>query len=104
MSWISRAAFGPLRQMGSLGPLDLGPFHVGQPELGLLGPQRGLSDGRTEQETSHGDQPVGPIGGRVAGRQRGQWLRDDGKCGEVAGGGRRSGLGSIKAGKYQQHR
>ena len=95
---------GPLRQMGRLGPLDLGPFHVGQPELGLLRPQRRLSDGRTEQETSDGDQPVGPVGGRVAGRQRGQRLRDNGKCGEVDGGGRGEGLGRIEAGKYQQHR
>ena len=89
----------PFRQIGSLGPLDLGPFHVRQAELGLFGPQRGLSHGRTEQETSHRDQAVGPIGGRVAGRQRGQWLRHYGKCGEVAADGWRSGLGRIKAGK-----
>ena len=72
MSWISPSRVGPLGQMGRLGPLDLGPFHVGQPELGLLRPQRRLSDRRAEQETSDGDQPVGPVGGRVAGHQRGQ--------------------------------
>lgn len=90
--------------MGSLGPLDLGPFHVGQPELGLLGPQRRLSYGRTEQETADGDQPIGPIGGRLAGGQGGQGLRHYGKGGEVDGGGGRQRLGHIQAGEYQQHR